>query len=271
MINTRESIIQEGLRRLEQPRIDRQWVESWLDHRKRSTTQITLSEYRQRLITHAHLLHDYQTALEQQNQSSLVLLRGQIQRSNEMIYHPDLVKEMQTKIHKRKSKRARLRRHKETIAHPSAITPTKVTIQRATPKRKSWTEKVQDVQTLLQTIHHHHDQVQSDSAKEQLKELEKQCHAKMQEYQVARDQDPETDLCRYLFDNQGHSFYESSDPSAQPYLRAHTTQSNLLQTRETWDRYLSPANAGSSLPLQWHTPVPPSDTNWTKFLFPRTS
>ncbi|CAF3806958.1 unnamed protein product, partial [Rotaria sp. Silwood1] len=62
-LSSRESIINDGLKIFEQSKIDHEWLKNWIkmkqNQKQLSSNQITLSNYRQKLIQHAYLLQQY--------------------------------------------------------------------------------------------------------------------------------------------------------------------------------------------------------------------
>ena len=72
---SRSTIIEHGLKILQQSQFDQEWVKSWIEQ-KQKRSRITLSEYRQRLTHHAHLLQQYQQALEQIDHQYLIQLNN---------------------------------------------------------------------------------------------------------------------------------------------------------------------------------------------------
>jgi hypothetical protein len=138
---TRETIINEGLKVFEQSNNDQQWMNNWIEKRK-SSKKISLTDYRQKLIEHAHLLRQYENALKESNQQILIELKIQIEQANEFLYDDDTIKYIQKQIHRRKSKRARLRRQKQV----------KDEIIEPQQPPASIDEKIQDIQSILRTI-----------------------------------------------------------------------------------------------------------------------
>ncbi|CAF4569903.1 unnamed protein product, partial [Rotaria magnacalcarata] len=71
------------------------------------------------------------------------------------------------------------------------------------------------------------------------------------------------DLLNYLFNNHNRSFYESPNPDAQYYLRAHQSKTNLVQIRQAWDQYSSTriTSLDNIISSQWHEPHVPCDAN----------
>jgi hypothetical protein len=265
-IPTRESIINEGLKLSEQSKNDQLWVKNWIEKTRKSAKQISLSDYRQKLVEHAHLLQQYEHALKESNHQTLTELKNQIEQANEFLYDDERIKHIQKEIHRRKSKRARLRRQKQTKDE---------IIEVQQPPSPSIDKKIQDIQSILRTIERlqtiRQQQQQKDNitnSNEQLIEIQNLCTAKLLEYQTENSQ---TDLCNYLFNNQNQSFYQSTDPDGQYLLRAHQNLNNLIQIRQGWDQYSSTDRLSSDhiIPLQWHEPHPPSDSNWIRYIFPK--
>jgi hypothetical protein len=259
---TREAIINDGLKVFEQSNNDQQWMNNWIEKRK-SSKKISLTDYRQKLIEHAHLLRQYENALKESNQQILIELKIQIEQANEFLYDDDTIKYIQKQIHRRKSKRARLRRQKQV----------KDEIIEPQQPPASIDEKIQDIQSILRTI----EQLQSirqqrqkdntiHSSNEQLIEIENICKTKLLEYQ---SENSPIELFNYLFNNQNQSFYQSTNPDSQYLLRAHQNVNNLIEIRQGWDQYSSTnqSSPDNIIPLQWHEPHPPSDSNWIRYIF----
>ena len=262
MISTREWIIQQGLRRLEQSELDQQWLKSWLEG-KRTRTTSSLSDYRQRLCQHAHLLRNYRIALDEKNTENLQRWKREIEESNELIYRADLIREIERKIRQRKSKRARLRRRKEKMIDEPVI------IFNPSTTKKSWMEKIDEIRAMLKQIDERRRENPSETIREQLAELERLCAAKIDEYERARAKESDVDLYNHLFNNRTQSFYESEDRRAEEFLRAHRNRSDLVEIRQQWDHFLSPTPTNDSLPFQWHTVTTVGDPTWANFLLPR--
>ena len=279
-ISRREWVINEGLRRLQQPQMDRQWLRTWIERKKKSSpASVSLSDYRQRLVRHARLLQNYQQALQQSDLADRARLKSQIEESNRAIYDVHLVKHIQEEIRSRKAKRARLRRRKEKkntdppppviIAYPSP------------PPGKTFAEKIQDLEKILKTVdrlkrspsRHRVEQTAATFHRNtaELAEIESICRSKIQEYQTAMAAEvpsSEIELLTYLFNNQGQSFYESTYPDAQYFLRAHQNRTNLIQIRQEWDQYCTDRRSTPEemLPSQWHEPQSPCDSNWSRYI-----
>ncbi|CAF1654205.1 unnamed protein product, partial [Adineta ricciae] len=231
-IPTRESIIAEGLKALEQSKTDQQWLKFWLERKmeqKKSTPKLmTLSEFRQKLVHHARLLRQYEDALHNSNRGVLSELKQQIEQSNHFIYNPELIKSIQMDIRRRKSKRARLRRRKDDQA---AID----TIETLPTNEKSLEQKIQDIQLLLQTIAKLKQSNRDEEILDELSELEIRCTTKLHEYQseLARQcHCADVDLYNSLFNNHDRSFYESMNSDAHDFLRAHQNVNDLVEIRQ---------------------------------------
>jgi len=262
---TRELIITEGLKLLEQSKLDQSWLKNWIERKQQSTSnQITLSEYRQKLIHHTQLLQHYEHALKHSNHELLFELKTQIEQSNIFIYDHNIIK----KIHRRKSKRARLRRQKEKKFID--IIP-----KQQPTNEKSLIEKIQDIHTILQTIEklkqlkNTRQQQQNDNnTMNELTDIENICSAKLIEYQCEMESKSQSSLYNYLFNNHNQSFYESINSDAQYYLRAHQNINDLVQIRQAWDQYSRTHNSSldNIIPFKWHEPQLPCDSNWTRYI-----
>lgn len=166
-IPTRESIINENLRRLDQERTDRQWVETWTKTKK-SSKHVSLSDYREKLIAHAQFLRQYQTALNQSSSPLLTDLKEKIIQSGEFLYESHRMKIIEQQIRRRKSKRARLRRQKQPKSpNPPTVQPPMTN------------KKLDDIRSLLRLI----EQLQSIRPSDTLTELHQRCTAKLLEYE----------------------------------------------------------------------------------------
>jgi hypothetical protein len=266
-ILTRESIINEGLKAFEQSKNDQQWINNWIENRRKSSKQISLTDYRQKLIEHSHLLRQYDNALKESNHQILVELKIQIEQANDFLYDDNAIKHIQKQIHRRKSKRARLRRQKQTKDEIIELQPS-----------PSINEKIQDIQSILRTIEQLQtirQQRQKDNivnSNDQLIEIQNICTAKLLEYQnqmKGNSQSCQIELYNYLFNNHNQSFYQSTNSDGQYLLRAHQNKNDLIQIRQGWDQYASTNRSSSDniIPLQWHEPQLPSDSNWTRYIF----
>jgi hypothetical protein len=282
-IPTRESIIKEGLKRFEQPKIDQEWLKNWIERKQKekqlSSKQISLSNYRQKLIQHAHLLQQYEQGLKNSNDEILIELKIQIEQANHFIYDFDIIKNIQKQIQRRKSKRNRLHRQKEIklLNHKSDR------IEQQQPiNEKSLMEKIQDINSILQTIEQlkqlktirQEKQQQNENLtnNDELTEIQNICNAKLLEYKIEMEnisQSSHIELYNYLFNNHDQSFYESINPDAQYFLRAHQNINNLMQIRQTWDQYSSTqiSSLDNIIPLKWHEPQSPCDSNWARYIF----
>jgi hypothetical protein len=279
---SRESIINEGLKSLEQPKTDQLWLKNWIERKKEqkelSSNSISLSNYRQKLVQHAHLLQEYEHALTDCNLEILFELKTKIEQSNHIIYDCNITQNIQKQIHRRKSKRARLRRRKEI----KVIDIKTDIIQAQLTNDKTLTEKIQEINSILQTIEQlkqlktTRQQRQKDNSidtnEDELTEIQNQCTAKLHEYQIEMEgasRSCHTELCNYLFDDHDRSFYESIDPDAHYLLRAHQNTHNLIQIRQAWDQYSSThiSSLDNIIPSQWVEPQAPSDSNWAQYIF----
>lgn len=270
-IPTRESIINEGLQLLEQSKNDKQWIENWIERKKISVKQISLSDYRQKLIQHAHLLQRYNQALTNSNYQNLLELKNQIEQSNKFLYDENTIKNIQKQIHRRKLKRLRLHRQKETelINNKSNITE-----QSQITNEKSLNEKIQDIKSILQTIEQlkqlkqtRQKQQKDNLNNNELTDIQNICNAKLHEY--INEMETDSKLYNYLFNNNDQSFYESINSGAQYLLRAHQNINDLIQIRQIWDQYSSThiSSLDNIIPFQWHEPQLPLDSNWTRYIF----
>ena len=280
-ISRRQWVITEGLRRLQQPQIDQQWLKTWVEQKQKSSSSslpsVSLSDYRQRLVQHARLLKNYEHALQESDPTVITELKSQIDESSGLIYDVQLVKHIQEEIRHRKAKRARLRRRKEK-KHSDPPLPVISTDQ--PPAGKTFAEKIQDMEKLLKTVERLKstnpppDAAGSDRTTAELADIESICRSKIQEYQTAMATErpsSEVELFNYLFNNQGHSFYESTGPDAQHFLRAHQNRTNLIRVRHGWDQYCTDQRStpDNMLPSQWHEPQSPCDSNWSRYIFRR--
>jgi hypothetical protein len=271
-ILTRESIINEGLKIFEQSKNNEQWLKSWIENKKLSSKSISLSDYRQKLIQHANLLQQYEQALKNSTYEILIELKNQIEQSNNFIYDYQIIKNIQKQIHRRKSKRARLHRQKERKLIPikSDI------IEPQSTNEKPLIEKIQDIKSILQTIEqlkqlkNIRQQQQTDN-NDELIEIENICNAKLLEYKTELEKISQSHikLFNYLFNNNDQSFYESTNPNAQYFLRAHQNINDLIQIRQAWDQYSSThiSSLDNMIPSKWHEPQTPCDSNWTRYIF----
>ncbi|CAF1402619.1 unnamed protein product [Adineta ricciae] len=266
-IPTRESIIAEGLKALDQSKTDQQWLKFWLERKmeqKKSTSKLmTLSEYRQKLGDHARLLRQYKDALHNSNHGVLSELKQQIEQSNHLIYNPELIKSIQVNIRRRKSKRARLRRRKEDQVATD-------TIETFPTNEKSLEQKIQDIELLLQTIAKVKQSNRDEDILDELSELGTRCTTKLHEYQTELAKQchcMDVDLYNSLFNNHDRSFYESMNSDAHDFLRAHQNVNDLVEIRQAWDRYSTPhfSSVDNLIPLKWYEPQPPSDANWSLY------
>lgn len=281
-ISHRQWVINEGLRRLQQPQIDQQWLKTWVEQKQKSSSSsslssVSLSDYRQRLVQHARLLHKYEHALQESSPTVLTQLKSQIEESSRAVYDAQLVKHIQEEIRHRKAKRARLRRQKEK---KHSDPPLPVISAEQPPTGKTFAEKIQDMEKLLKTVERLKSKnpqphnASSDRATAELADIESICRSKIQEYQTAMAAErpsSEVELFNYLFNNQGHSFYESTHPDAQYFLRAHQNRTNLIRIRHGWDQYCTNQRStpDNILPSQWHEPQSPCDSNWSRYIFHR--
>ena len=264
-IPTRESIVTDGLKILEQSKLDHQWLNNWIERKKQSSSNpITLSDYRQQLIHHTHLLQQYEHALKHSNHEILLQLKPKIEQSSILVYDHNIIK----KIHRRKSKRARLRRQKE-----KKLTDT---INEQPTNEKSFDEKIQDINSLLQIIEKlkqlktTRQQQQMDSNTiDELIEIHSICTAKLLEYQNEMETKSHSPLYNYLFNNHDRSFYESINFDAQYFLRAHQNINDLVQIRQAWDQYSTThiSSLDNIISMKWHEPQVPCDSNWARYIF----
>ena len=266
---TREAILNEGLKTFEQSKTDQQWLKNWLDKKKKvSNGPILLSNYRQKLIEHAHLLQQYEDALKTSNREILIQLKVQIEQGNSFLYDDKNIKTIQKQIYQRKLKRARLHRQKEV---KRIDTKEDLPIQ---TNEKSSKDKTEEIHSLLQLISQLKQlkttrQQSEIDTNDELIELEKLCTEKLVEYKETSSSS-QIELYNYLFNNQNQSFYQSTNSDTQYYLRAHQSINDLIQIRQGWDQYSSTHSTSSNhhlLPFQWHEPQSPSDVNWSQFIF----
>lgn len=229
-IPTRELIINEGLKRLEQAKTDQQWVQTWMETKK-SSRHVSLSDYREKLITHGQFLRQYQSALNQSSSELLNELKGMIIQSGEFLYDSNRMKTIEQQIRRRKSKRARLRRQKQM----KSIDTTDNLSEQPRSSSPITNKKLEDIRSLLHLI----EQLQSIRQSDPLIELHQRCTAKLVEYE--------------------------NEKSISPNHRAHENRTNLIEIRREWDEYFT--RDGSSLPLKWHEPHLPSDDQWSKYIF----
>jgi len=277
-IPTRESIINEGLKIFEQSKNDQEWLKNWIERKKLSLKQISLSDYRQKLIEHSYLLQQYDQALKNSNHKILVELKNQIEQSNNFIYDCNIIKNIQKQIHRRKSKRARIRRQKEIklFNNKSDI----IEQQQQPINEKPLIEKIQDINSILQTIEKlkqlktTRQQQQTDNLvdnNDELTEIQNICNARLLEYKTEMEKISQSnrELYNYLFNNHNQSFYESTNANAQYFLRAHQNINELIQTRQAWDQYSSThiSSLDNIIPSQWHEPKAPFDSNWARYIF----
>ncbi|UJR21834.1 hypothetical protein I4U23_024908 [Adineta vaga] len=277
-IPTRESIIHEGLKLLEQSKIDHQWLKIWLERKKEqqqdlTSTQVTLFEYRQKLIQHAHLLQQYVHALNHSNRERLLELKNQIEQSNNFIYDAELIRNIQKKIQRRKAKRARLRRRKEEKVSIDMIE------EQQSTNEKSLEEKIREINALLQTIknlkqskNNRQPQQPNSQTLDELTQVENLCTTKLHEYQQEIERKAhgsDIDLYNSLFNNNDRSFYESINSDAHDFLRAHQNVNDLIETRQAWDQYLTPhfSSLNNIIPVKWHEPQTPCNANWAQYIF----
>ena len=239
---TRESIINEGLKRLEQAKTDQQWAQTWVKTKK-SSKYVSLSDYREKLITHAQFLRQYQSALNQSSSELLTELRGKIIQSGEFLYESNRVKTIEQQIRGRKSKRARLRRQKQMKSIDTNDNPSEQ------PRSQSpiTNKKLEDIRSLLRLI----EQLQSIRQSDPLIELHQRCTAKLVEY--------ENEMKKKSIS------FSQDQPEHSDLLRGHENRTNLIEIRREWDEYLT--RDGSSLPLKWHEPHLPFDHQWAKYIF----
>ncbi|CAF1317214.1 unnamed protein product [Rotaria sordida] len=283
-IPTRESIINEGLKILQQSKTDQEWLKPWIERKKEqkqlSSNRITLSDYRQKLIQHAHLLQQYDNALKNFNHKILFELKIQIEQSNNFIYDCNIIKNIQKQIYQRKLKRARLRRQKEKKLIPNKNN----IIEEKLINEKSFIEKIQDIKSILQTIEklkyirqkRQQDNINiittTNNTDDELIEIENICTTKLDEYKIEikkQSQSSDIELYNYLFNNNNQSFYESTNSDAQDFLQAHQNINNLIKIRQTWDQYSTThiTSLDNIIPSQWHEPQIPCDSNWTRYIF----
>ena len=257
---SRESIINEGLRSFEQTKIDQQWVQNWVKVKRSSVKRISLSDYRQKLLAHAQLLRQYQTAINQSNSILLNELKSKIIENDQSLYDPNTVKSIEQAIRRRKSKRARLRRQKQKLSLPIDDTPIEPTRSHSPVTN----EKLEDIHSVLRLI----EQLQTLRQADSLTELHQRCTAKLLEYENELKTNPSRELANYLFDNQNQSFYQSINPDTQDLLRAHQNKLHLIQTRQVWDQYLTTQRSSIEhmLPMKWNEPQSPCDIHWAKYI-----
>lgn len=283
-IPSRETIINEGLKILQQPKLDQEWLKNWIERKKPSTSnRITISFYRQKLIEHARLLQQYENALKIPNHELLLELKVKIEQSNQLIYNSDIVVNIQKQIQRRKSKRARLRRQKEkqsitnTNTNAPCNEPNNIPVESRT-NEKSLTEKIKDIESILHTIEqlkqlrHRRQPTNVNNTDDQLTEIQNLCIAKLNEYKGQIEpqvKSSQIELFNYLFNNNNQSFYESTNPDTQYYLRAHENLNNLIEIRQAWDQYSTTRITSSDniVPFQWYEPRTPCDTNWSQYIF----
>jgi len=273
-IPTRESIINEGLKIFEQSKTDEQWLKIWIENKKLSSKLISLSDYQQKLIQHINLLQQYEQALNNSNYEILIELKNQIEQSNHFIYDCQIIKNIQKQIHRRKSKRVRLRRQKERKLIPMKSSDI---IELQTINEKPLIEKIQDIKSILQTIEQlkqlKNTRQQGQIDNDELIEIENICHDKLLEYKTEMEKISQSQshikLFNYLFNNNNQSFYESTNPNAQYFLRAHQNINDLIQIRQGWDQYSSThiSSLDNMIPSKWHEPQTPCDSNWTRYIF----
>lgn len=261
---TRESIINENLRLFEQTKIDQQWVHNWLKVKRTSIKRISLSDYRQKLITHAQLLRQYQNAINQSDAILLEQLKQKIIQNNEVLYDSNIIKSIEQQVRRRKSKRARLRRQKQKLSLDIEDNP----IEPSRCHSPITNEKLEDIHSLLRLIEHLQTLRQTDS----LTELHQQCTTKLLEYENKMKNNSSSSvkqLANYLFNNENQSFYQSNNPEGQDLLRAHQTKSNLIEIRQQWDQYLSRQSSSIDhmFPLKWNEVQSPCDYHWSKYIF----
>ncbi|CAF4244364.1 unnamed protein product [Rotaria sp. Silwood2] len=286
-ILTRESIINEGLKIFEQPKHDEQWLKNWIERKKEekqlSSNRITLSNYRQKLIQHAHLLKQYENALNISNHEILSELKNKIEQSNNFIYNCNNIQNIQKQIHQRKLKRSRLRRQKE-----KQLIPRKTNIiEEQSINEKTLIEKIKDINSILQTIeqlkklrytrqkrqqNNINTITTTNNTDNELIEIQNICTDKLHEYKTEIEKQAKSshiELYNYLFNNNNRSFYESTNIDAQDFLRAHQNINNLVQIRQTWDQYSSTHinSLDNMIPSQWYEPQLPCDSNWARYIF----
>ena len=277
-ISTRESIINEGLKIAEQSKIDQEWLKIWIkrkqEQKQLSSYHITLSDYRQKLIQHAHLLQQYENALKNYDNKTLFELRTKIEQSNHFIYDCSTIKNIQKQIRRRQSKRARFRRQKAKQPIKTNIIESKLT------NEKSLMEKIHDIETILRTVEQlkyirqqqNHTITNDDN---ELIDIQNMCNARLLEYIEMEKQIrlPYIELYNYLFNNHDRSFYESTDLDAQYFLRAHENKTNLVEIRRMWDQYLTThfTSFDNIIPFKWYEPEIPCDSNWTRYIFNKKS
>jgi hypothetical protein len=264
---TREFVIHQGLQRLDQSRLDQQWLNTWIvRHRVNKTS--SLSDYRQQLIRHAHLLRRYRLALDQVDHHVLAQLKFELEQSHAYIYDVRLIEHIQKLIHRRQSKRKRIRRRRRRQIQQHPIQTTHVDNDKSTCQ-KTLKEKIHEVEDILHTIEQYqHVLVSTNKTNEELLDLRTLCLNRLDEYRT-RDSSNRIDLCNYLFNNHDQSFYESTETNAHYYLRAHHTRYNLVRIRQAWDQYLTDrmSSTNNVIPLQWHEPVYPCDCHWSQYIF----
>lgn len=273
-IPTRESIITEGLKFFEQSKIDQQWVKNWTERKRLSSKKISLSNYRERLIKHAQLLQQYDQALKNSNPQILLELKTQIQQSNDFLYDENLIKNIQKQIYQRKLKRIRFRRQKQMKLIDNGNNLSNITEQ-----SKPLNEKIQDIKTILQTIEQliqlkTSRQQQTDNLNhnnDELIEIQNICNIRLLEYEseLKKQTQSERELYNYLFNNHDQSFYKSTNPDSQYFLRAHQNINDLIQIRQTWDQYSTNhmISLDNIIPHQWHEPQLSSNSNWSPYIF----
>ncbi|CAF1205835.1 unnamed protein product [Rotaria sp. Silwood1] len=285
-LSSRESIINDGLKIFEQSKIDHEWLKNWIkmkqNQKQLSSNQITLSNYRQKLIQHAYLLQQYKNALKNFNYKILFELKNQIEQSNSFIYDYNHIKNIQKQIKQRKLKRLRIRRQKEkniSISNQINI------IKEQLINNKSLIEKIQDINFILQTIKQlkqiyekrkqsniNNTITISNNTNNELIEIENICTNKLYEYKnelEKQTQSSSIELYNYLFNNNNQSFYESINSDTKYFLQAHQNVHNLVQIRQIWDQYSSThiSSLDNMIPFQWHEPQIPSDSNWAQYIF----
>ncbi|CAF1326167.1 unnamed protein product [Adineta steineri] len=279
---SRELLINEGLKTFEQNKLDQQWLNNWIERKKQnkllsSSNQMTLSDYRQKLIYHAQLLQQYEHALNNSNYEILFELKIKIEQSNNFIYDENRIKNMKKKIQQRKSKRKRLQRQKQE----KFIDIKQNSIESKVNNEKSVNEKIQDINSLIQTIEklkqlktirqQQNDDINGNTINE-LTEIHNLCTSKLLEYQTEMENKSHCshiDLYNYLFNNHNQSFYESINSDAQYFLRAHQNLNDLVTIRQAWDQYSTThiSSMDNIISYKWHEPQLPSDSNWTQYIF----
>ena len=272
-ISTRESIINEGLKIAEQSKIDQEWLKIWIkrkqEQKQLSSYHITLSDYRQKLIQHAHLLQQYENALKNYDHKILFELKTKIEQSNYFIYDYSTIKNIQKQIRRRQSKRARFRRQKEKQSIKTNI------IESRLINEKSLMEKIHDIETILRTIEQLKYICQQQNHDNKFIDIQNMCTARLLEYIEMEKQIrfPHIELYNYLFNNHDRSFYESTNLDAQYFLRAHENKTNLVEIRRMWDQYLATyfTSFDNIIPSQWYEPEIPCDSNWSRYIFNKKS